>query len=306
MAETRNIKDLPQTDAMTSGDFFLIESPAGTQLLSFDNFVIDQDNTTFATDLLTNMTTLSTQVTAVSSDLDLTGANAAAKLYVVNTSLTERIDSLSDTLYGALFEGQIQEFIAANPEDPITSDDRGLDGNLRALSAMIFDELFGRIKALSASIAGDEELGGHIQGDSRNLTYTGNGRLNISENDGGLLGAILDTVSNTIDVRLSEAAITFNSSNPDSGTVSISIPGKYVVNRGSLSHTLEFTNEANVGVGGVNPYTQPGQFVIVGFEQTDGSGGTISHTWRIKRVGGAPFTDDEYPIRLHARIVSAV
>jgi len=95
MAETRNIKDLPQTDAMTSGDYFLIESPAGTQLLAFDNFVIDQDNTTFATDLLTNMTTLSTQVTAVSSDLDITGANAASKLYVVNTTLTERMDALT-------------------------------------------------------------------------------------------------------------------------------------------------------------------------------------------------------------------
>ena len=111
MAETRNIKDLPQTDAMTAGDYFLIEAPAGTQLIAFENFVIDEDNTTFATDLKTNMTTLSTQVTAVSADLDLSGANAAAKLYLVNTQLGERIDAMQEVLYGSDFESQINEFI---------------------------------------------------------------------------------------------------------------------------------------------------------------------------------------------------
>ena len=39
MAETKNIKDLPVTDAMVPGDFFLIESTTGTVLLDFENFV---------------------------------------------------------------------------------------------------------------------------------------------------------------------------------------------------------------------------------------------------------------------------
>lgn len=303
MAETRNIKDLPQTDAMTAGDYFLIEAPAGTQLLAFENFVIDEDNTTFATDLLTNMTTLSTQVTAVSADMDLTGANAAAKLYLVNSQLTERIDAFQEVLYGSTFEAQITEFISSNPADPITTDDRGLDGNLKALSAMIFDELYSRINVLSASLAGDANLGGHIQ--DRDLIYTGEGATNVSRNDGGLMGVLLDTVRKTIDVNLTEMSAEFNSSNKTSATLSFSIPSRYVVNRGSLQFNIEFTNEVNLSATGDNPYTNPGQFVTVGFTSAPGGGDQVVYTWTVRRVGGAEMTDDEYPIRLNGRVVSS-
>lgn len=305
MAETRNIKDLPQTDAMTAGDYFLIEAPAGTQLLAFENFVIDEDNTTFATDLLTNMTTLSTQVTAVSADMDLTGANAAAKLYLVNTQLSDRIDAMQNVLYGDTFESQINDFIASNPEDPITTDDRNLDSTLKALSAMIFDELYNRVGELSASLVGDANLGGHIQ--SRDLVYTGEGATNVSRNDGGLMGVLLDTVRRTIDVNLTEMSATFNSGNPDSAALSFTIPGKYIVNRGSLQYNIEYTNEANVSdLTGINPYSNPGQFVTVSFTSTPGSADSVQYTWVVRRVGGAPFTDDEYPIRLNGRVVAGV
>lgn len=301
MAETRNIKDLPQTDAMTAGDYFLIEAPAGTQLLAFENFVIDEDNTTFATDLLTNMTTLSTQVTAVSADMDLTGANAAAKLYLVNTQLTERMDSFQDVLYGSNFEAQITDFISSNPADPITTDDRGLDGNLKALSAMIFDELYTRMATMSASIVGDEN--NHIQ-ETRDLVYSGQGATNITVNNGGLLGALLDTVRKTVDVRLTEMSATFNSSNKDSAVLSFALPSRYVVNRGSLQFNIEFTNEANLNVGGSNPYTNPGQFVTVGYVTAPAGQDEVLHSWTVKRVGGEPFVDDEYPIRLNGRVVA--
>lgn len=307
MAVTRNIKDLPQTDAMTAGDYFLIEAPAGTQLLAFENFVIDEDNTTFATDLLTNMTTLSTQVTAVSADMDLTGANAAAKLYLVNTQLSERIDSMQEVLYGSDFESQINEFIASNPADPITTDDRGLDGNLKALSAMIFDELFARVNTLSATMVGDDNLGGHIQ--NRDLIYSGgDAATNVSRNDGGLMGVLLDTVKKTVDVNLTETSTVFNSGNPDSASLSFVIPSRYIVNRGSLQYNIEYTNEANISSisTGVNPYSQPGQFVTVGFNETPGSGDSVQYTWTVRRVGGAPFLDDEFPIKLNGRVVSGV
>ena len=274
-------------------------------MIAFENFVIDEDNTTFATDLKTNMTTLSTQVTAVSADLDLSGANAAAKLYLVNTQLGERIDAMQEVLYGSDFESQINEFIASNPADPISTDDRGLDGNLKALSAMIFDELYTRINTLSGSLVGDENLGGHIT--QRDLIYTGEGATNVSRNDGGLMGALLDTVRRTIDISLTEMSATFNSGNPDSAALSFSIPGKYVVNRGSLQFNIEYTNEANLSeLTGSNPYAQPGNFVTVGFKSEPGSGDSIQYTWIVRRIGGAPFTDDEYPIRLNGRVVAGV
>jgi len=305
MAETRNIKDLPQTDAMTSGDYFLIESPAGTQLLAFDNFVIDQDNTTFATDLLTNMTTLSTQVTAVSSDLDITGANAASKLYVVNTTLTERMDALTEALYGSNFENVLLDFIASNPADPISTDDRGLDGNMKALSAIIFDDFYSRLTSLSAQILGAHDLGGHITQRDR-LVYTGGGSANNSTNDGGLLGVILDTVKETIDVNLTEMSALFDQNNPDSATLSFNIPGRYVVNRGSLQFNIEYTNVVNINATGENPYTNPGQFVTVNYVTAPASMDNVTHTWTVKRVGGAAFTDNEFPIRLNGRVISGV
>ena len=83
MAEAKNIKELPKSDSITSGDYFLIETPAGTELLDFDNFVIDQDNTTFAAELQTNVTTLSTAVTAVSASVDMT--NTDSNIYIINS-----------------------------------------------------------------------------------------------------------------------------------------------------------------------------------------------------------------------------
>ena len=43
-----NFKNIPQTDAVANGDFFLIENPTGTHILDFRNFVISEANITFA------------------------------------------------------------------------------------------------------------------------------------------------------------------------------------------------------------------------------------------------------------------
>ena len=42
-----NIKNLPETPQINFGDFLILETPQGTQLINFDNFVITEQNTTF-------------------------------------------------------------------------------------------------------------------------------------------------------------------------------------------------------------------------------------------------------------------
>lgn len=315
MAETRNIKDLPQSDAMSSGDFFLIESPAGTQLLSYDNFVIDQDNTTFAAELQTNMTTLSTSVTSVSANMDLTGANAGSTLYIMNTSLTERIDSIVNTLYGigpvgnpprqdATFETLLQEYRDANPLDPETGEGRDLGSHLQALSAMIWDHCYSKISTLSSNVIGTPD--NSITG--RSLIYDGSGsNSNPSNNSGGLLGAVLDTVVESVDVYVQEQTIEFGFTNQTSSTISVVVPARYMVNSSSLMYNIEFTNPNTIADTGNHPYSNIGSFVVVGYTTADAGASGINHTWTIQRIGGAPWTEaGTYPIKVNCKVVAGV
>lgn len=304
MSQTRNIKDLPQADAITTGDSFLIETPGGTQLLAFDNFVIDQDNTTFAIDLQTNMSTLSTQVTAVSADLDLTGGNASSKLYIVNTSITERIDSLIDVLYGETFEGVLQQFRDANSLDPESAETRDLGSHLQALSAMIFDQVHSRMSSISASIMGTGTTS--ITSEGRRLIYTNGGEQNPADNDGGLLGAVLDTVRSTVDVYIANVVGRFDHTNKESVQFSVSVPARYYIDRGSLQFNVELLEQANINDTGDHPYSNPGQFAVVNFTQSDTGGSEVTYQWTVKRCGGAPFTDSTYPIRLNGRILAGI
>ena len=315
MAETRNIKELPQSDAMSSGDFFLIESPAGTQLLAYDNFVIDQDNTTFAAELQTNMTTLSTSVTSVSANMDLTGANAGSTLYIMNTSLTERIDSLSNTLYGigpvgspprqdATFETLLQEYRDANSLDPETGEGRDLGSHLQALSAMIWDTVYTKLNSLSANVIGtpDNSI------TARNLVYDGVGtNTNPAGNSGGLLGVVLDTVTESVDVYVQEQTVEFGFTNQTQSTISVVVPARYTVNSSSLMYNIEFQNPAQIADTGDHPYSNIGSFVVVGYTTADAGAGGINHKWTIQRIGGASWiTAGDYPIRVNCKVVAGV
>jgi hypothetical protein len=79
-----NIKELPVTTDITDGDFLIVETPTGTNILDYSDLLITLDNTTFAgvisantTDFLSLQTqfntlssTLTTQVQEVSAQTD--------------------------------------------------------------------------------------------------------------------------------------------------------------------------------------------------------------------------------------------
>lgn len=312
MSEAKNIKELPQSDAMASGDYFLIETPAGTQLLNFDNFVIDQDNTTFAAELQTNVTTLSTAMTSVSASTDL--SNDESSISIVNNSLTEMVNNVTLGLYGEEFESTITEFIINGQNTPgPESESRAGMSNLQALSAMIYDELYSRVQSLSTQLVGetvkitDEELPYTLLYDSLDSKNT------PSLNSGGLLGIVLNTALKSVDVFVNDVAAIFKQSTGDTVQLSINnVPARYNISIGSLQFNIQYENEANLGSTDPdpNPYTNPGTFVITNYSVSSEIGntgtGVFTHTWTIKRIGGTEFTDDSYPIKLNGRVVAGV
>jgi hypothetical protein len=91
---TVNIKKLPIINDISSGDFLIVETTDGTNILDFRNFLITLDNTTFGSTFLdysTRIDTISANLALSASDLGLkTNANTSSILI-----LNEQVDSLS-------------------------------------------------------------------------------------------------------------------------------------------------------------------------------------------------------------------
>ena len=284
MAEARNIKDLPQSDAIAGGDYFLIETTGGTQLLDFDNFVIDQDNTTFAVDLQTNVTSLSTQVETLTAAVDLT--NMDSPIYLVNTSLTESQELLRSNLYGASFESTLQETRANISNDPITDQAREIDNNMETLSAMVFDSLYSQLSSAILNIRGGNDI---VNRDG--LVYTGGNATDPSTNDGGLLGAVLDTALASVDVYTRQVGAVITHGTP-SVSFTLEIPAKYTVTAGSLQYTVMYSGGSDaLARTGSTPYTEPGFFAVTGFTRGELKNNGVEYTWTISRYGGKSFDD---------------
>lgn len=299
MAETKNIKELEQSDSMAEGDYFLIETPGGTQLLNFANFVIDQDNTTFAADLQTNVTTLSTTMQTVSAATDLN--NVDSTMSIINTSLTQSIDSLTDTLFGnamlsdptITFEGALQAKRDGASVDPITQEARDLGSHLQALSAMVFDSLWSKLASLSGNLLGD----GGTDADPFPVTeFPGfyiNNKLNPVEHPGGLLGAVLNTAQRSNETEVYRLPVTTNrfKSGVTNLEVKASIDQEFNIDVNSLSFNLKYNNipVESARKTGDCPYANPGQFVITDFI-SDTTGTITEYTWTITRIGGSSWT----------------
>jgi hypothetical protein len=92
-----NIKNLPEVEQITNGDYLIVENFAGTNKLNFENFIIGPDNTSFFDAVATSLydlsatgKTLSTAVSVVSSSLD-------AGLSAINNKF---INTLTTTVTG--------------------------------------------------------------------------------------------------------------------------------------------------------------------------------------------------------------
>ena len=68
-----NIKELPETFSIQTGDMLIVETDEGTNIMDYNNFVVGLDNTTFGTTITqhsTDIVTLSADVKALSGAID--------------------------------------------------------------------------------------------------------------------------------------------------------------------------------------------------------------------------------------------
>lgn len=118
-----NIKELPEINDVVSGDFLIVETPSGTNILDFNNFIISLENTTFSDNILSNtadIITLSSQYTTLNTDLQtqidsntaninylLTGAN-------IETYAVFSVDTITQT------SGSVTIHSSSNIQDTVT------------------------------------------------------------------------------------------------------------------------------------------------------------------------------------------
>ena len=99
MSNNTSISNLSEVEEVNSGDFFIIDTPDGTQKIDFGNVLIPLDNATFNTtisahadDIAQNRTELKTLTAAlyngVDQNLKLNSVNVLDQLSAVNSNIT--------------------------------------------------------------------------------------------------------------------------------------------------------------------------------------------------------------------------
>ena len=99
-----NVKELPETFSVSSGDLFLIETDEGTNIMDYDNLIIGLNNTTFGTTIITHSTdinALSAEVTSLKSlSAAVVESNAALSAQVVGNTTKALITLSAQNQYG--------------------------------------------------------------------------------------------------------------------------------------------------------------------------------------------------------------
>ena len=91
-----NIKELPETFSIGTGDLLIVETDEGTNIMDFNNFVIGLDNTTFGT----TITQHSTDIASLSSEIDSLSATVEDKVATAVGATTKALLTLSTSASG--------------------------------------------------------------------------------------------------------------------------------------------------------------------------------------------------------------
>lgn len=97
-----NIKELPIVNQVQAGDFFIVETTQGTNIVDFSNIIIPPENTTFYGDieqLQTDVNALSTLYILQTALIATVSGALDTKIDTVSADLQTEIDNLSSTYY---------------------------------------------------------------------------------------------------------------------------------------------------------------------------------------------------------------
>jgi len=88
-----NIKELPQVGGIQGGDLLIVETEDGTNIIDFDDIIIDTYQTTFFNVLTANDLAISTELNTVSDDLDALEVTVGVLGGTAFNSLSAQINS---------------------------------------------------------------------------------------------------------------------------------------------------------------------------------------------------------------------
>lgn len=97
-----NIKELPLINQVQAGDFFIVETTAGTNIVDFSNIIIPPENTTFYGEieqLQSDVSALSTLYILQNALIATVSGVLDTKINTTSADLTTKIDNLSTTYY---------------------------------------------------------------------------------------------------------------------------------------------------------------------------------------------------------------
>jgi len=92
-----NIRDLPQTFNITSGDYLIVENPQGTNIIDFKDVILPIEQTTYADTL----STLEVNVAALSAELKIVSNAALPSIMNVRMSLSPTTPTPTTSLTGS-------------------------------------------------------------------------------------------------------------------------------------------------------------------------------------------------------------
>jgi len=97
-----NIKELPLINQVQAGDFFIVETTAGTNIVDFSNIIIPPENTTFYGEieqLQTDVNALSTLYVLQNALIATVSGILDTKIDTVSAELTTQVENLSTVYY---------------------------------------------------------------------------------------------------------------------------------------------------------------------------------------------------------------
>jgi hypothetical protein len=94
MSENVNIVRLPESDEVKSGDYLIIETPQGTKIVDFSNFILTERRITFSTVLSAHTSDIASNKSHV---VTLTGAmfGGEQKMFVTSLSASQGLSACS-------------------------------------------------------------------------------------------------------------------------------------------------------------------------------------------------------------------
>jgi hypothetical protein len=125
---TTNIKDLPVTESINSGDYLIVETPGGSSILDFNNFIITTDNTTFGVVIeenTTNIITLSSEV----KDLEVDTKN---DFNVLSSQIAQLSSDLNNNSTFITFRYTADELVSYKENNAYLDPETSIDDTLTA------------------------------------------------------------------------------------------------------------------------------------------------------------------------------